>query len=650
MYRAAVLTVFASFVLFVSPLYAAEKSSLQAMLERPIIGPALPLMELQHYCAARVPRMPAVATVARWEAEADRLRAAVLDRVVFRGEAARWRDAHVETQWLETLPGGPGYRIRKLRFEAVPGMWIPALLYTPERLTGKTPVILNVNGHVGPPGKAVAYKQIRCINQAKRGMLALNVEWLGMGQLGGSGFDHGRMNQLDLCGASGVAPFYLSLQRGLDLLLGLPNADPSRVAVTGLSGGGWQTIFISALDPRVALANPVAGYSSVLTRIQYLEDLGDSEQAPNDLALLADYTHLTAMRAPRPTLLTKNAKDDCCFAAGHSLAPLMDAARPIYALYGQQDALRSHVNDNPGTHNYELDNRQAFYRMVGDFFYPHSKEFNSKEIECQSEVKSQKELDVDLPAKNEDFHSLALRLLKDLPRQPVAPADKAGLEAWQRQRRTQLRELVKAKDYEVKAFETGREEKGGVRYVFWRLQLGEAWTVPAVEMGRGAAGKVALIVADAGRAAMSPAVQRLLADGNRVLAIDPFYLGESKIASQGDRWMLLVSSLGERPLGIQASQIAAAARWSLSQFETGTVTLVTVGPRSGAAALVAAALEEKAVGQVDLRQSLDSLKEVIQRDWTVEQAPELFCFGLLEWFDISTLKAMVAPRQVKQSP
>jgi len=79
-------------------------------------------------------------------------------------------------------------------------------------------------------------------------MLALNVEWLGMGQLGGPGFDHARMNQLDLCGTSGVAPFYLAMERGLDVLLSLDHADPTRVAVAGLSGGGWQTIFISSLD------------------------------------------------------------------------------------------------------------------------------------------------------------------------------------------------------------------------------------------------------------------------------------------------------------------------------------------------------------------------------------------------------------------
>ncbi len=50
-------------------------------------------------------------------------------------------------------------------------------------------------------------------------MLALNVEWLGMGQLRQEGFTHYRMNQLDLCGTSGLAPFYLAMQKGLDILL-----------------------------------------------------------------------------------------------------------------------------------------------------------------------------------------------------------------------------------------------------------------------------------------------------------------------------------------------------------------------------------------------------------------------------------------------
>ena len=166
-------------------------------------------------------------------------------------------------------------------------------------MKGRVPVVLNVNGH-DSKGKAAPYKQIRCINLAKRGMLALNAEWLGMGQLQGDGFAHNRMNQLDLCGTSGLAVFYLVMEQGLDVLVDHPHADVERVAMAGLSGGGWQTILLSSLDRRVTLANPVAGYSSFKTRVEFFADIGDSEQTPTDLAKLADYTapHRLAGAAP----------------------------------------------------------------------------------------------------------------------------------------------------------------------------------------------------------------------------------------------------------------------------------------------------------------------------------------------------------------
>ena len=114
---------------------------------------------------------------------------------------------------------------------------------------------------------------------------------------------------------------------------------PTRLGVTGLSGGGWQTILLSSLDPRVKLAMPVAGYSSFVTRTQFPEmDLGDSEQTPVDLGRYADYTHLTAMVAPNPLQIANNARDNCCFRADYAQAPLMVAARPICEMYGESGA------------------------------------------------------------------------------------------------------------------------------------------------------------------------------------------------------------------------------------------------------------------------------------------------------------------------
>ncbi len=625
---------------------AADPSPLAQALSHEIIGPRQALLDVQDHIESLIPRMPDVKTVDEWEKYSQQVRRGVLERVVFRGEAATWRDATCQVKWFDIIAGGPGYRIRKLRYEAVPGLWIPALLYEPETLAGKVPVVLAVNGH-DPKGKAADYKQIRCINLAKRGMVVLNVEWLGMGQLRKPGLQHYHMNQLDLCGTSGVAPFYLAMMRGLDVLLSLSNADPERVAVSGLSGGGWQTIFVSSLDLRVKLANPVAGYSGFRVKIRdHFKDLGDSEQTPCDLATVADYTHLTALRAPRPTLLTFNSKDNCCFEAGYALPPLLDAARPIFKLYGKEKALRSHINDDPGTHNYEKDNRQAFYRMIGDFFYADDKKYRSEEIPSNKEIKTSEDLAVDLPDHNADFNTLARQLAKKLPHAPELPADREAAKKWQQTQRAKLRSIVHAANFDVEATRTGETEKDGLKATFWKLRLAKKWTVPVVELTRGEAKATTILLNDAGRRADAVNVERLLKKGHRVLAVDLFYFGEAKLAAKDFLFALLLSAVGDRPLGLQASELAAVARWSLGEHNNGPLTVVAVGPRMSLVSLVAAGLEEKAIGGLTLHGALGSLKEVLEQNRSVDQMPEMFCFGLLEALDVKQLIALVAPRPV----
>ena len=623
----------------------AQTNLLAPLLARNIIGPNLALAEIQSYTENRVPLMPALKSAAEWENEAARLRREALNDVIFRGEASQWRDAKSKVEWLDTIAGGPGYTIRKLRYEALPGLWIPALLYLPEKITGKVPVHLAVNGH-DALGKAAPYKQIRCINLAKRGVISLNAEWLGMGQLRSPGFAHYTMNQLDLCGSSGIAPFYLAMSRGLDLLIALPEADPQRVAVSGLSGGGWQTIFISALDTRVTLANPVAGYSSFRTRARNFGDLGDSEQTPSDLATVVDYTHLTAMLAPRGALLTYNAKDQCCFATGHALQPLLDAAQPAFKLFKADAKLRWHSNHVPGTHNFDQENREVFYRMLGDTFFPGDMKFDAKELAVEAEVKKAEELNVPLPADNLDFNQLATRLAKDLPRGISTALSVVPSSRLQQAQRALLGGVVHAKHYTVTAELAGAETTNDVTATHWRLKMGDAWTVPAVELTQGAPRSTVILVGDVGRKGLSAEAAQLLADGHRVVAVDPFYFGESRIDQKDFLFALLVAAVGDRPLGLQASQLTATARWLSTERKLGPVKLISVGPRASVFSTVAAALEEKAIAGLELRNPLGSLKEVITKNVGVNQQPELFCFGLLEQFDVPQLRALVAPRPV----
>jgi hypothetical protein len=285
--------------------------------------------------------------------------------------------------------------MRKLRYEIVPGFLSTAILYEPDPLPPKAPAILNVNGHVGAPGKAVEYKQKRSINQARHGIIALNLEWLAFGELSGKENEHWFGAHLDLAGANGAGLFYLAMRKGLDYLERHPHADPARLGVTGLSGGGWQTIVLSSLDERVAASVPVAGFSSLLSRIERPMDTGDLEQNPTDFYQGQDYPHLAAMRAPRPTLLVYNAEDDCCFRAALVKPDIFDAVKPFFELYGAGQKLAWRENTDPSTHNYQLDNRRQAYRFFAQQFGIAG--FDD-EIPVENEIKSYDELKVGLPA------------------------------------------------------------------------------------------------------------------------------------------------------------------------------------------------------------------------------------------------------------
>ena len=162
-----------------------EPEDLNAILKDEILPPAVAEFQIRQYLVERIaapPRVPS--SPQEWTSEAARLRHHLLDDVAFHGWPKEWVTAEPKFDEVGVIETGSGYRIRKLRYEIVPGFDSAALLYEPEHLSGKIPAILNVNGHVGPPGKTVEYKQKRCINFARHGMLALNLEWFSFGELG----------------------------------------------------------------------------------------------------------------------------------------------------------------------------------------------------------------------------------------------------------------------------------------------------------------------------------------------------------------------------------------------------------------------------------------------------------------------------------
>lgn len=620
---------------------------------------------LKAYLLSRISRfdLPDAAT---WEEVAGKLRQTVLEEVIFKGVPDAWRNGAPDVEWSDVIETGKGYRIRKLTYRALPGqpdqpghpgLVIPALLYEPDEPAGSAPGVLNLNGHVGPPGKAVDYKQIRCVNLARRGVYALNPEWLSFGELQGPGYQHNNASYLDLCGVAGIAVFYLVMCRALEVLLALEQVDPERVAVTGLSGGGWQTIVLAALDTRVRLAAPNAGYIGLDSRVNHRADRGDIEQNASDLAATADYPMLTALLAPRPALLMYNEFDDCCFQTARARPSVYEPVRPLYAALGRPDAFAFHNNLDPGTHNYEREHRERFYRFLNRHFPDGRPGAPScdEEIPSEDEVRTEEALWVGTPADNADFVSLARSVARGLKRRKP-PEDPAAFSRWQAASRERLSSLLRYRPLTVERV-TGQASRtgNGRRPEYACYHLRDGWELPAVTTvpTDQSTGKKRLILADEGRQGTEALAEEALRDQVTATEVEVVMQGACGLGKAPHQWTMMMASSGGRMLGLQVAQLAAVMHHMspahLDPARPGGAAplgLAAQGPVSSVIALMAASLCGKAVDEIILHRGLVSLHRLIDEPGRYESLSSLFCFGLLAEFDIEDLIALVRPARV----
>ena len=620
-----------------------EPRYMEERLKEEILPPSVALFQLRQYILNRVAKLPTPTSASEWTADSKRIRDQIVSDIVFHGWPKEWVDAPPKFEDLGVTPGN-GYQIRKLRYEIVPGFQSTAILYEPLNLHGKVPAILNVNGHVGPPGKSVEYKQKRCITFARNGVLALNLEWLSFGELGAEFNQHWYGAHLDLVGANELGLFYLAMRKGLDYLYEHPNTDRARLGMTGLSGGGWQTIILSSLDERVKVSAPIAGFSSIIPRVEAKEfgDIGDVEQSATDLFDGRDYPWLVALRAPRPTLLAYNAEDDCCFRAAMVKPGVFDAIRPFYSLYGKLDDFAWHENRDPGTHNYQLDNRMAAYEFFSrEFHLPLMKE----DPGIGSEVKSYDELVVGLPADNQTIVGLA-RKFADQVRRDTLSSDASARES----ERAKLRRVVRYEPTKTeRLWTTGISKHGGIETKAHLFAMSDGLTTNAIwlrPIGAADTAPATIVIDDKGKAAASEPVTDRLTRGEQVVAADLPFHGDAW--KDDSTWLFeqMINTTGARPLGIEAAHLIELARWLKQQGAT-SVRLESNGMRSQVVALVASALEPTLFSEVVVRNGMNSLRYLVDKPVNFHEAADLFCLDLYKTTDLDRLTALSKPTVVK---
>ncbi|HZC42989.1 MAG TPA: hypothetical protein VE195_02380 [Acidobacteriaceae bacterium] len=614
--------------------------------------------ELRHFMLQRVPLLPSPSDAKQWDQQVPKIRAHELS-VIYHGWPQQWIDSAPKFERLGVIQG-KGYRIVKLRYEIIPGFESTALLYEPEHMTGKMPAILDVNGH-GAGGKAVEHKQKRCINQARRGILALSPEFIDYGELSAPGSAHDNIGLLDLAGKNGMGLFYLSMRRGLDYLYNDADVDRSRIGVTGLSGGGFQTIVLSSLDTRVGPAAPAAGFSTLTTAIEHPEYL-DAEQNGTDFRQDADYAQLVAIRAPRPTLLIYNAMDDCCFRADIVKQGVYSDIRPFFKLYGKADELQWHINQDPGTHNYGLDNRQAAYEFFDSAF--HLNVSAEEDADTATEVKSYRDLVVGIPKDNLTILTLAQAFAKAIHHE--VPADH-GTE-WVQSQRDLLRKVVRYAPITVThAWPINATHERGVESTGYRFDFSNGLSATGVLFRSITAPETApitVVFADSDKASTVDDVANNVDRGQRVLVFDPLFFGQNTPGENPDvtAFAQLLNSIGERSLGLEAAQLTAVIDWLSKDLDHGSPTpraggqamntparpvrILTTGPRSETVAMVSAALQPGLFSALEARQAIPSLSYAFDHSFTYEKTPELMCLDFYRDFDFNTLTAIASPVQV----
>ncbi|MBM3832397.1 MAG: acetylxylan esterase [Verrucomicrobia bacterium] len=269
-----------------------------------------------------------------------------------------------------------GYSIEKVALQTYPGFYLAGNLYRPiGKGNGPFPAILNPHGHWSNGRMADEENgsiAARCINFARQGMIAFSYDMVGYNDTiqVKHNFASNPTNLLWNISLMGLQTW--NSIRALDFLASLPDADKSRLACTGESGGGTQTFMLGAIDDRLTVQAPIVMVS------HSMQGGCLCENAPG---LRVEYSNMeiAAVPAPRPQLLVAASGD------WTKDTPAVEgpAIERVYRLFDRADRFRHVRFDFP--HNYNRTSREAVYEWFGRWLLRHPEPASLKEIAYQKE-------------------------------------------------------------------------------------------------------------------------------------------------------------------------------------------------------------------------------------------------------------------------
>ena len=203
---------------------------------------------------------------------------------------------------------------------------------------------------------------------AKAGFVTYAIDWIGAGERNDSNKPHlsSANGTRDWCNLYylqatmfGMTSLSINLAHGkaaTDFACTLPNVDPDRLGVMGLSGGGTMTLWSALHDPRLKAVEIIC-YSNLWEAFGIQEINYCGMQVAPGLYKLVDLPDLQGLLAPRPLLIDIGVYDTC-----FRVDPTMECYKQLQAIYTAADASEYLELDLfPGSHAWGGNKSEAFF-------------------------------------------------------------------------------------------------------------------------------------------------------------------------------------------------------------------------------------------------------------------------------------------------
>ena len=228
-----------------------------------------------------------------------------------------------------------GYTVENVAIETLPGVYLCGSLYRPSKGKGPSPAVLSPHGHFSSEnlneyGRYRPDQQYRCAMLARMGAVVFSYEMFAWGE--------SRLQFSSDVHRTGLALTMQTLNsvRVLDFLTSLPYVDPSKIGVTGESGGGTQTFLLAAIDDRISVSVPVVMVSSYFYGGCPCESGLPFHSCPEHGT---NNTEIAAMVSPKPMLVVSDGSDWTRNVPSIEFPYL----RKVYDLYSKTEIGRAHV-------------------------------------------------------------------------------------------------------------------------------------------------------------------------------------------------------------------------------------------------------------------------------------------------------------------